>query len=347
MSYLEIETSEGARRVPLNGEHLSIGRLSYNDVKLPSPQISRQHAELRHIDGAWWIADLNSTNGLLLNGKRIHEHLLVNGDQVVLAPSITVRYVEESVGSAVSNSATSGAAHSEAPQTPPPAAPAPQPVRRLAGFAAPEAPEQRKTHPVGQTFPASSSQVYPPISRPQQVVPPKPRSIYADDEEPFVPAGMAPPSPPAPSSTSPGRNERSMPPPFSSWHAGPLPKLSPVTENSTTQVVEGEAIGASDWSLVSSPEPAQPSSVTSDPNRRSEPIAETGNSGGGARSKLLHVCQTCGQLTPPDAVYCQNCRHSIAHECSTCRLNLLPIQDRCPRCHTPNEFSVRRSHPGR
>jgi pSer/pThr/pTyr-binding forkhead associated (FHA) protein len=71
MPYLEIETSEGARRVPLNGERLSIGRLSYNDVKLPSPQISRQHAELRRIDGVWWIADLNSTNGLLLNGKRI------------------------------------------------------------------------------------------------------------------------------------------------------------------------------------------------------------------------------------------------------------------------------------
>ena len=254
MSYLEIETSEGARRVPLKGERLTIGRLSYNDVKLPSPQISRQHAELRRINGAWWIADLNSTNGLLLNGKRIQEHLLANGDQVVLAPSITLRYVEEATDAVVSDAATSSKAHAEAPQTPPPAAPAPQPVRRLAGFAAPESPEQRKTHPVGQSISATSSQVYPPISRPQQIVPPKPRSIFADDEEPYVPTGMAPPSLATPGSTSPGRDDRSTPPPFSSWHAGPLPKLPSVTDNSTTQAVEGEAIQKSDttdWSPVS------------------------------------------------------------------------------------------------
>jgi uncharacterized OB-fold protein len=67
----------------------------------------------------------------------------------------------------------------------------------------------------------------------------------------------------------------------------------------------------------------------------------------GPAPNLLHVCQTCGQLTAPDAVYCQNCRQSIAHECANCRLSLLPIQDRCPRCHTPNQTSVRRAHPGR
>ena len=60
--------------------------------------------------------------------------MLANGDQIVLAPSITVRYVEE-------------AHRCPRPPTRPPAArltrkrlsapaPAPQPVRRLAGFAA-------------------------------------------------------------------------------------------------------------------------------------------------------------------------------------------------------------------
>lgn len=67
----------------------------------------------------------------------------------------------------------------------------------------------------------------------------------------------------------------------------------------------------------------------------------------GPASKLLHVCQTCGQLTAPDAVYCQNCHHTIAQECFNCRLSLLPIQDRCPRCHTPNTASVRHKNPHR
>ncbi|MGH2502388.1 MAG: hypothetical protein ACRDID_07715, partial [Ktedonobacterales bacterium] len=61
-----------------------------------------------------------------------------------------------------------------------------------------------------------------------------------------------------------------------------------------------------------------------------------------APSPLLHVCQTCGQRTMPDGVYCQNCHHSIATECARCRLSLLPIQDLCPRCQTPNPASVRR-----
>ena len=88
-------------------------------------------------------------------------------------------------------------------------------------------------------------------------------------------------------------------------------------------------------------------SDTFDPYRRSGAAQEVNGSGAGSAGNLLHVCQTCGQLTAPDAVYCQSCHHSIAHECVNCRLSLLPIQDRCPRCHTPNEFSVRRAHPGR
>ena len=86
----------------------------------------------------------------------------------------------------------------------------------------------------------------------------------------------------------------------------------------------------------------------SDPYRRSAPA--------GARpavptipiSKLLHVCQTCGQLTAPDAIYCQSCHQPLARECPACRLNLLPIQERCPRCHTPNAGYVgktRRTQP--
>ncbi len=97
MAYLEIKTDEGVARVPLRGERLSIGRLTFNDVALPSPQISRQHAELRRVDGAWWIADLNSTNGLHLRGRRIQDYRLVNGDEISLAPSITVRFVDENI----------------------------------------------------------------------------------------------------------------------------------------------------------------------------------------------------------------------------------------------------------
>src|SRR5271165_2506797 len=70
MAFLEIETGEGESKVALSSERLSIGRLSDNDITLGSPQVSRQHPELRRINGVWWIADLNSTNGLHQRGQR-------------------------------------------------------------------------------------------------------------------------------------------------------------------------------------------------------------------------------------------------------------------------------------
>jgi FHA domain len=94
MTYLDIETPEGARRVLLERERLSIGRLSYNDVVLPSAQISRQHAELRCINGQWWIADLQSTNGLHINGRRVQQHQLIDGDRILLAPEISIRFLD-------------------------------------------------------------------------------------------------------------------------------------------------------------------------------------------------------------------------------------------------------------
>ena len=33
--------------------------------------ISRQHAEVSHADGLWWIRDLGSRNGTLVDGQRV------------------------------------------------------------------------------------------------------------------------------------------------------------------------------------------------------------------------------------------------------------------------------------
>jgi hypothetical protein len=64
----------------------------------------------------------------------------------------------------------------------------------------------------------------------------------------------------------------------------------------------------------------------------------------GVAAAQLHLCQTCGQQTAPDSVLCQSCGRSIAQECQLCHLSLLPIQDFCPRCQTPNPASILRSH---
>lgn len=314
MAYLEIETRDGTHRVQLERDRVSIGRLSYNDVVLPFAQISRQHAELRLVSGQWWIADLHSTNGLLIGEQRIQEHCLSSGDRITLAPGISLRFVDN--GPAAS-----------APRQP---APSGNPELSPGG----RVPQGRTWGPANNVPSASGQQPFVP---PTSVAPMRPRSVFSDDEVPYVPPGMEPPSPPAPISfPGTGRQKSSTSQPLASVGGNPFTPPAP-------NVSAGDRAGGY-------PAPPGPFHSGSDPHdlfMRAAPAGERTRSTSGPASTLLHVCQTCGQLTSPDAAHCQNCHHSIAHECSNCRLSLLPIQDRCPRCHTPNQMSVRRSHPGR
>ena len=72
------------RDVPLRGDRLVIGRSPRVDVVLESGHVSRQHAELtRDPGGAWWIRDLGSVNGTLVNGVvLVRPHALALGDRV-------------------------------------------------------------------------------------------------------------------------------------------------------------------------------------------------------------------------------------------------------------------------
>src|SRR4026209_730824 len=49
----------------------SIGRDAGNDVPLSDEAASARHAVLELRDGEWWVEDLGSTNGTVVNGTRI------------------------------------------------------------------------------------------------------------------------------------------------------------------------------------------------------------------------------------------------------------------------------------
>ncbi len=73
------------RRYVLDGERSTIGRSRDADCVLRDPNISRHHAELRRSPrGEWTIADLGSTNGIKVNGRRVGSTRLKSGDQVTL-----------------------------------------------------------------------------------------------------------------------------------------------------------------------------------------------------------------------------------------------------------------------
>jgi FHA domain-containing protein len=61
-----------------------LGRSSRSDFVVEDPNVSRRHAELQRRDGEWYIVDLDSTNGVSVNGKRVSNARLAPGDEIGL-----------------------------------------------------------------------------------------------------------------------------------------------------------------------------------------------------------------------------------------------------------------------
>ncbi|MBN2296791.1 MAG: EAL domain-containing protein [Pirellulales bacterium] len=62
-----------------------IGRSEDSDLTIESNRVSRRHVEILHDDDGYRIRDLGSTNGTILNGQRIEEARLSDGDLFVVA----------------------------------------------------------------------------------------------------------------------------------------------------------------------------------------------------------------------------------------------------------------------
>jgi len=89
MGTLVVERSPA--RSPRVGERLalrasnSMGRDAGNDIAVPDEAASARHASLEIHDGEWWIEDLGSTNGTLVNGVRIEKRERVRpGDEIAI-----------------------------------------------------------------------------------------------------------------------------------------------------------------------------------------------------------------------------------------------------------------------
>jgi uncharacterized RDD family membrane protein YckC len=76
--------SPARRDVPLPRTILSIGRDPSNDVVLPDAMVSRRHALIECRGSQFFLRDCNSSNGSLVNGDRVSERGLHDGDLVAI-----------------------------------------------------------------------------------------------------------------------------------------------------------------------------------------------------------------------------------------------------------------------
>ena len=81
------EVDREVARLSWDGQELKVqkrrvllGRSRECDIQVEDPNVSRRHAELRQEGPSYWIVDLDSTNGVEVNGKRVKRAKLDSGD---------------------------------------------------------------------------------------------------------------------------------------------------------------------------------------------------------------------------------------------------------------------------
>jgi hypothetical protein len=89
VSFAELVLPEGGR-VTVGADPVVIGRLPECTVVLGDPNVSRRHAEIRHVGDAVVVTDLGSTNGTKVNGVPVREQHLASGDKITVGSTTLV-----------------------------------------------------------------------------------------------------------------------------------------------------------------------------------------------------------------------------------------------------------------
>ncbi len=75
----------GGKRLAVGPGGATLGRSRQSDVMVDDANVSRTHAEIRPHGSSWMLTDLNSTNGVRLNGRRVvQSEVLKPGDEIEL-----------------------------------------------------------------------------------------------------------------------------------------------------------------------------------------------------------------------------------------------------------------------
>ena len=73
MAYITIRLKgvEGHTLTPIERDRVILGRASSNDIQLAAEAVSRQHCCIYRFEDAWFVEDMNSSNGTRVLGEKI------------------------------------------------------------------------------------------------------------------------------------------------------------------------------------------------------------------------------------------------------------------------------------
>ena len=91
--YLAVESGDEAVLIPIESAVTHLGRSPSSDVKLDDPTVSRRHALVVLRGDEVVVLDDRSMNGTWVNGERVRESPLSDGDVVELG-AVRVRFID-------------------------------------------------------------------------------------------------------------------------------------------------------------------------------------------------------------------------------------------------------------
>jgi len=93
---LVIHAHEGSvkgRRYKLRRSPMRIGRLPDNEIHLDDDSVSRRHARIEGRDGAWYLMDVGSINGTLVNDRLVDGHVRLERDARIKIGRNVIKYL--------------------------------------------------------------------------------------------------------------------------------------------------------------------------------------------------------------------------------------------------------------
>ena len=106
-----IEKGESTKKEYFFKDSFRIGRVDTCAVKIDDGLVSRDHIEVSFKDGKWWVADLFSSNGTYLDGKKINHLILSDPVKLELGkngPIISLDLISDTGSSSVNGSKVDG-----------------------------------------------------------------------------------------------------------------------------------------------------------------------------------------------------------------------------------------------
>jgi transcriptional regulator with GAF, ATPase, and Fis domain len=85
---LVISGARSGETFPLDGLEVSIGRDQTNDICLHDLAASRRHCVIKCAGGRFFVVDLQSFNGTMVNGVHVQDQALEHGDQIAIGDTL-------------------------------------------------------------------------------------------------------------------------------------------------------------------------------------------------------------------------------------------------------------------